>query len=127
MPVKGAVRGRMVSQAKMRRARELRREMTEEEGMLWQHLRGNRLQGFHFRRQQVIDGFIADFYCHAAGLVVEVDGGVHRDQREYDSARDRVLRAQGLRILRIKNGEVRGDLRGVLERILKCLSRSLVS
>jgi very-short-patch-repair endonuclease len=47
--------------------------MTPEEKILWQHLRANRLQGYHFRRQQIIDGFIADFYYHATALVVEID------------------------------------------------------
>ena len=124
MPVKGVVRGRKVSRVKVRRARALRREMTEAEAMLWQYLRGNRLEGFHFGRQQVIEGFIVDFYCHAVGLVVEVDGGMHRDQREYDTERDSVLRAQGLRVLRIQNEDVRGDLKGVLKRILTHLTRS---
>ncbi len=91
--------------------------MTAEEGILWQHVRGNQLQGFHFRRQQVIDGFIVDFYCHAAGLVVEVDGGIHEQQAGYDAERDRVLAGRGLRILRIQNEEVRNDLAMVLRRI----------
>src|SRR6476469_9993306 len=78
---------------KFRQAETLRRTMTPAETMLWQHLRANRLQGYHFRRQQVIAAFIADFYCHAAGLVVEVDGGVHAAQVTYDAERDRVLAA----------------------------------
>ncbi len=56
------------------RARELRREMTPAEKVLWQELRGNKL-GLHFRRQQIIAGFIADFYCYAASLIIEVDAG----------------------------------------------------
>jgi very-short-patch-repair endonuclease len=57
----------------------------------WQHLRANQLNGLHFRRQQIIDGFIADFYCHVARLVIEVDGEIHQQQAEYDAERDRVL------------------------------------
>ena len=91
--------------------------MTQEEKVLWKHLRANRLDGYHFRRQQVIDGFIVDFYCHAAGLVVEVDGEVHRQQIDYDVERDRVLSKHGLSILRIMNEEVRENLSGVLSRI----------
>ncbi len=112
--------GQKVGQVKVQRAKELRREMTEEEMILWKRLRTNRLQGLHFRRQQVIDGFIVDFYCHAKGLVVEVDGGIHQEQAEYDAERDRILQARGLRILRIQNEEVREDLPGVLARILSC-------
>jgi very-short-patch-repair endonuclease len=93
--------------------------MTAEEKILWQHLRINRLNGLHFRRQQVIDGFIVDFYCHKAKLVVEVDGGIHQHQVEYDAARDKVLTARGLRVLRIRNEDVRRRLEEVLARIAK--------
>ncbi|MGD0950718.1 MAG: DUF559 domain-containing protein [Candidatus Binatia bacterium] len=103
--------------AKVQRAKQLRRQMTEAELILWQRLRRNQLRGFHFRREQVIDGFIADFYCHAAGLVIEVDGGVHCGQAAYDEERDRVLSQRGLRVLRIGNDEVQRDLDGVLGRI----------
>jgi very-short-patch-repair endonuclease len=83
--------GQKVTRIKIQRAKELRREMTQEEKILWQHLRANRLNGLHFRRQQIIDGFIADFYCHATRLVIEVDGEIHQQQAEYDAERDQVL------------------------------------
>ena len=118
MPVRNIVIGQNVDRAKVQRAKELRRQMTGEERILWQQLRTNRLEGFHFRRQQVIDGFIVDFYCHTAGLVVEVDGGVHEGQAEYDEERDRLLSARGLRVLRVENREVREDLPDVLARIV---------
>ncbi len=111
--------GQKVASAKVQRAKELRSKMTQEEKILWQHLRANRLNGFHFRRQQVIDGFIADFYCHAVRLVIEVDGEIHQQQAEYDAERDKVLSARGLRLLRIKNEEVRQNLDSVLVRISK--------
>ena len=111
--------GQKVTRIKIQRAKELRREMTQEEKILWQHLRANRLNGLHFRRQQIIDGFIADFYCHAARLVIEVDGEIHQQQAEYDAERDRVLSARGLRLLRIKNEQVRQNLDSVLARIAK--------
>jgi very-short-patch-repair endonuclease len=75
------------------------------------------LNGLHFRRQQIIDGFIADFYCHAGRLVIEVDGEIHQQQAEYDAERDRVLTTRGLRLLRIKNEEVKQNLDRVLARI----------
>ena len=106
-----------MDKVKVQRARDLRREMTTEERLLWEQLRGNWLRGFHFRRQQIIEGFIVDFYCHEAGLVVEVDGPVHEKQVDYDTERDRVLSERDLRILRIKNEDVTGDISGVLARI----------
>ncbi|MDP9374117.1 MAG: DUF559 domain-containing protein [Chloroflexota bacterium] len=110
------VSGQRVSREKVERARDLRRGMTEVERVLWQHLRANHLRNLHFRRQQIIDGFIVDFYCHAAGLVVEVDGLVHQEQVEDDAERERVPAGRGLRVLRVTN-DVLHDLPRVLERI----------
>ena len=73
--------------------------------------------GRHFRRQQIIDGFIVDFYCHAAGLVIEVDGKIHEDQIEYDAERDRILKQRELQILRFTNAEIRANLDAVLRSI----------
>jgi very-short-patch-repair endonuclease len=109
--------GRRVESEKADRARELRRNMTPAERLLWNALRANQLDGLHFRRQQVIDGYIVDFYCHAAGLVVEVDGPIHDGQRAEDAERDQVLEAGGRRVLRVTNGQVDDDLPGVLRRI----------
>jgi very-short-patch-repair endonuclease len=106
--------GQIINPEKMQRAKEFRRQMTPAEKILWEHLRGNRLHGLHFRRQQIIDGFIADFYCHAARLVIEVDGKIHEQQAEYDAERDKVLSARGLRLLRIKNEEVVQEIDRVL-------------
>ncbi|ABA20195.1 Protein of unknown function DUF559 [Trichormus variabilis ATCC 29413] len=106
--------GQRINPNKMQLAKEFRRQMTPAEKILWQHLRSNRLNGLHFRRQQIIDGFIADFYCHAARLVIEVDGKIHELQAEYDAERDRVLLARGLRLLRIRNEEVVQEIDRVL-------------
>jgi very-short-patch-repair endonuclease len=76
MPIKNIIPGQTVTKEKLQRAKELRRDMTPAEKILWQELRANKL-GVHFRRQQVIAGFIVDFYCHKAGLVIEVDGDIH--------------------------------------------------
>ena len=75
------------------------------------------MNGWHFRSQQIIDGFYADFYCNAASLVVEIDGPIHDQTTEYDAERDAVLAARGLRILRILNEDVRLRLQEVLARI----------
>ena len=103
---------------KLQRAKELRREMTREERMLWQRLRTNQLGGLHFYRQKVLAGFIVDFCCPDMRLIVEVDGGIHVRQVEYDAERDVILQAHGWRILRISNDDVRRDTSAVLKRIL---------
>ena len=97
----------------------MRREMTPAEDALWRRLRSSRLSGLHFRRQQIVDGFIVDFFCREAGLVVEVDGAVHEMQRDYDAERDQVLEVRGLRVLRFTNDEVLRDRGAVLMRILR--------
>ena len=104
-------------QAKLLAAQRLRREMTPAEKALWYHLRGNRLGGRHFRRQQVIGGFIADFYCHGAALAIELDGPVHAAQADYDAERDRIIQERGIRVLRFANAQVLRDRPGVLARI----------
>src|SRR5687768_7995127 len=68
-------------------AREFRRSTTASEAILWEHLRGRRLSGYRFRRQQPIGPYVADFFCSTAGLIVEVDGAVHDQQQEYDLER----------------------------------------
>jgi very-short-patch-repair endonuclease len=102
---------------KLARAKELRRQMTPAEQRLWDVLRTNQMAGLHFRRQHPISGFIADFYCGAAKLVVEVDGAVHDERPEYDAERDQVLTALGLRVLRFSNDEVLSNMEAVVERI----------
>jgi very-short-patch-repair endonuclease len=113
------ITGQKVDAEKVERAREFRRRMTRSEWLLWQELRAGRLGGAHFRRQQVIDGFIVDFYCHAAALVVEVDGAVHGGQRHYDAERDDFLRQRGLTVLRVTSEQVEHALRDVLTQISK--------
>jgi very-short-patch-repair endonuclease len=83
--------------------------MTPAERKLWVLLRDGRLDGHKFRRQQVLGGFIVDFYCHEAGLAIEVDGEVHLAQKEYDTERDRALAALGVRVRRLANDQVLTD------------------
>jgi very-short-patch-repair endonuclease len=85
------IRKQHVSPKKLVIAKKFRLDMTKTEEILWDHLRCNQLNGLHFRRQQVIEGFIVDFYCHSSRLVVEVDGMIHEYQKDKDEARDRVL------------------------------------
>ena len=122
MPIKNIVTNQKVSKEKLQRAKELRRDMTPAEKMLWGELRANKL-GVHFRRQQIIEGFIVDFYCHKAALVIEVDGDIHDLQREEDARREKALSALGLRVIRFRNDEVVKDLSGVVERIKQFIER----
>ena len=90
------------------------------ERRLWKALRRNALDGFHFRRQQVIDGYVADFYCDAAKLVIELDGGAHQEQWQYDESRDTVIASLGVRVLRISNDAML-DVEAVVEHIRQAL------
>ena len=109
---------------KRERAAQFRQNMTPSEALLWRFLRGNRLAGLHFRRQQVIDGFIADFYCHAAALIVETDGRVHDNSQEYDAARDDLFRLRGLRVVRVSNDNVTYNITNVLQTIYQAATES---
>jgi len=117
MPKVNIITGQKIDPGKLARAKELRRNMTPAEKRLWSALRGDKLDGFHFRRQQIIDGLIVDFYCHQADLVVEVDGPVHEKQIEYDGQRTHHLANRGLFVLRIRNEEIMHNLPEVLEHI----------
>jgi very-short-patch-repair endonuclease len=95
------------------RARNLRRDMTEAEQRLWQMPRSRQTEGYRFRRQMPIGGFIADFICHAAKLIVEIDGGQHDPSSEAEASRTRFLEAEGYRVLRFRNNEVLDNPEGV--------------
>ena len=117
MAARNIIIGQRVSGETIVFAKQLRHEMTEAERLIWERVRANRLHGLRFRRQQVIDGFIADFYCHSAAVVIEIDGEVHESQKQYDEKRDRVFQERGLKVLRITNEEVYRDLDEVVGRI----------
>ncbi|MFN2298683.1 MAG: endonuclease domain-containing protein [Anaerolineales bacterium] len=109
--------GQKIHESKYLESKLLRRRMTPAERFLWSRLRGNRLGGHHFRRQQIIAGFIVDFYCHQAGLIVIVDGPVHRRNPGLDVERDTILHGMGFRIVRFTNEEVIEDVDSVIRRI----------
>ncbi|MCY4572641.1 MAG: endonuclease domain-containing protein [Gemmatimonadetes bacterium] len=100
------------------RARELRRQSTDAERMLWSRLRDRRLRGIKFRRQAQIGQYIVDFLCMERRLIIELDGGHHADQRDSDDARTRALESDGFRVLRFWNNEVLREPDSVLEAIL---------
>jgi very-short-patch-repair endonuclease len=104
------------------RARQLRREMTLPERSLWYALRDRRLAAWKFRRQSPIGPYIVDFFCHAAGLALEVDGRSHDDRYEADRTRQAELEARGLRVLRVSNDDVFFHVEDVLNAILGALA-----
>jgi very-short-patch-repair endonuclease len=106
-----------VEPVKQQRSKEMRQRPTLAERRLWRVLRKGQVSGYRFRRQQVISGFIVDFYCHALRLVIEVDGPVHDDSIRADRERDDVLCGLGLRVLRFSNDAISNDLARVLAEI----------
>lgn len=108
------------------RARELRKNATAPEREMWKILRELRRLGFHFRRQVQLGSYYADFACHSAKLVVEIDGETHGEasQLEYDQKRDQFLRAQGYSVLRLRNADVMKNKEGVFEEVRKALRSS---
>jgi very-short-patch-repair endonuclease len=111
-------------------ARELRKNQTPTEELLWDKLRNRRLKGFKFLRQHPIivskqDGktkfFIADFYCAEKKIVVELDGGIHALQIEYDKERDMIMKDMGLVVLRFTNDEVVKNVYEVMGKIKEYL------
>ncbi len=105
----------------LERARQLRRDATEAETRLWQHLRGRRLGNHKFRRQVWIGPFIADFLCMDAMLVVEVDGSQHIGDVAYDADRTAYLANKGYRVIRVWNNDVMQRTDDVLAAILSAL------
>src|SRR6188474_771068 len=99
--------------------RELRKESTKAEKLLWAELRNRKLNGLKFRRQHPLDKFIVDFYCNEKKLVVELDGSVHEEKinKDYDEARTAMLAGLNVIVLRFQNEEVINNLKDVLNKI----------
>ena len=100
-------------------SRDLRNNMTDAEQLLWQRLRRKQILGLQFYRQKPILNFIVDFYCPAANLVIECDGGQHytAEGLEADRARDQALAQLGLNVLRFDNRQILTEIDGVVEKI----------
>ncbi len=96
-----------------RRARDMRNNPTEPEKRLWRALSNGQLEGYKFRRQQMIGHHIADFVCPAARLIVEVDGDTHDDPAA-DLAREQALAELGYRTFRVSNADVMHNIEGVV-------------
>jgi very-short-patch-repair endonuclease len=109
----------MEDRSTLTQARDLRRHLTRAEARLWTALRRKQLGRLKFRRQHPLGPYILDFFCVSARLVVELDGGAHRDDaaQDHDGRRDQWISQQSLRILRIPNELVLDDLDEALRRI----------
>jgi len=107
-------------------ARELRKNQTAAEELLWRLLRNRRLLGFKFRRQHQFGDYIADFYCCEANLVIECDGAAQSRNEDWnhDQERDAYMTSQGLRILHLSNERVLNDAASVIHEICQILSPS---
>ncbi|HAF48068.1 MAG TPA: hypothetical protein DCL08_02370 [Anaerolineaceae bacterium] len=104
-------------------ARNLRKNQTDAEQILWSKLRSRELSGFKFRRQHPIDNYILDFYCNEAQLAIEIDGGQHAEKEniKMDDQRTALLNQKGIRVIRYWNNDVLENTDEVLEDILATL------
>lgn len=105
-----------------RHDRQLRRECTRGEQRLWRFLRDGQLSGLRFRRQHPIAGYVADFACVEAGVVVELEAGEPLPHRDYDLRRAEILAAAGYRILRFRTEDALSRTSEVLSEISRELS-----
>ena len=98
-------------------AREKRKAGILSEVLFWQQVRAKQFHNIDFDRQRIIGNYIVDFYVKALGLVIEIDGISHDDKMEYDRERQRYLEAQGLKVFRVTDGEVKKEILDVMERL----------
>ena len=113
------------SKETFRKARILRENMTEPEKKLWERLSKNQIEGLKFRRQHPILFYIADFYCHALHLIIEIDGGYHDtiEQKVKDDERTEHLKSNGITLIRFSNEEVLNNMDGVIEEIIRIIHK----
>ena len=97
-------------------AKILRDNMTTYEKILWERLKSKQICGLRFRRQHPISFFIADFYCHDARLVIEIDGVIHNQQKDYDDGRSAEMEKFYIKIIRFTNSEVENNIEEVIRR-----------
>ena len=108
-------------------AKAQRQNPTPAEKLMWERLRNRRLGGFKFRRQHVVRGRIADFFCREAQLIVEIDGSVHsqQEQRVKDVDRDIEFRIVGYSVVRLSNDEVLNQTEAACQKVLDAVYDSL--
>ncbi len=111
----------------LEKAKALRKNMTGAEKVLWERLKNKQVLKLRFRRQHPIDIFIADFYCHTVRLVIELDGKIHRAQKEYDEARTAEMEQFDIQVIRFKNEEIENDIESVIKKIESTVKQRLKS
>jgi very-short-patch-repair endonuclease len=119
-----SIRDQKISPEKLELARQFRKNPTESEDLVWQMLRNRQIKNLKWRRQQVIDGFIADFYCAELNVVLEIDGSVHdkEDVKEYDEYRTSVFESKGIKTFRLRNEDCdKQHLTELIENIITSL------
>ncbi len=124
----GIVTNQKVCKKKLARSRELRKNMTFAETIFWEMAKNKKLLNLKFRRQQIIDGLIVDFYCNELGLIVEIDGCVHdtNDQQYIDSQRNQIFKSRKLQVIRFSNNDIINKPEFVIEQIKNILKKHTV-
>ena len=118
MPVKNSIPGQSVTEQELQRVKKLRRDMTPAEKTAKRVGRNPREQiGCPFQDATGFAGFIVDFYCHKAALVIAVDGNIHDTQKKEDAKREKVLSTLGLKVIRFRNDEIFKNVSVTMEKI----------
>ena len=106
------------------KAKNLRKNQTDAEGLLWRYLRNRQIANSKFRRQHIIGSYIVDFICLEKALIIEIDGGQHTENVAYDERRTAYLESKGYKVIRFWNNEVFSDMETVLSVIHENLINS---
>jgi len=107
----------MTKSEKIYLARELRKNQTKTEQIIWEELRNRKFLNLKFKRQHLIEGYIVDFYCPKLKLAIEIDGLIHLKRIKEDKLRQKDIEAKGVRFIRFKNKEVQNNLKLVLKKL----------
>ncbi|MDD4179952.1 MAG: DUF559 domain-containing protein [Candidatus Margulisbacteria bacterium] len=102
-------------------ARQLRKDQTSTEEKVWDILRDRRLFNLKFRRQHVIEGFVVDFYCPEHKLVIEIDGGIHNKQKDYDQLRQEEIESKFNTVIRVRNEEIKDNCVALIGKIKEAI------
>ncbi|MCE4562930.1 endonuclease domain-containing protein [Maribellus sp. CM-23] len=111
----------------LEKAKALRKSMTDAEKILWERLKNKQILNLRFRRQHPIDIFISDFYCHTVRLVIELDGKIHKAQKEYDEGRTAEMERFDIQVIRFRNEEIENDIENVINKIGSIIRQRLKS
>ena len=114
-----------MKQIKKQFARQLRKDETKAEKLVWETIRDRKLMGLKFRRQHVVQGFVLDFYCQEARLGIEIDGSVHYKRKDYDRLRQDIIESKGINLVRIKNLQILNNKGSILNTVRKAVANHL--